>query len=212
MLTFDVVIWSIRQRKGWPKPWELRWRVGGEGHSKSFTLKPQADGRRSQLMAALRAGQQFDEETGLSEKELAALAMPTWFEHAKAYALMKWPGAAAKHRASIAESLAVVTPVLSAGTGTRPDALVLRAALYQWAFRAVDGPKGQLVSRADAHEPPENVRKALEWVGQHSMRVDEAAKPENVRAALTAPERQACRGEHRQPEAHGAEQRLPLRS
>ncbi|MFE2761658.1 hypothetical protein [Streptomyces halstedii] len=40
MLTFDVVVWSIRQRKGRPKPWELRWRVGAEGHSKSFTLKP----------------------------------------------------------------------------------------------------------------------------------------------------------------------------
>ncbi|MEV7478722.1 tyrosine-type recombinase/integrase [Streptomyces halstedii] len=186
MLTFNVVIWSIRQRKGRPKPWELRWRVGAEGHSKSFTLKPQADGRRSQLMAALRAGQQFDEETGLPEKELAALAMPTWFEHAKAYALMKWPGAAAKHRASIAESLAVVTPVFTTGPGARPDARVLRAALYQWAFRAVDGPNDQLVSRADAQEPPENIRKALEWVGQHSMRVDEAAKPEHVRAALTA--------------------------
>ncbi|WP_411097581.1 tyrosine-type recombinase/integrase [Streptomyces sp. 020-2-3H-GM] len=186
MLTFDVVIWSIRQRKGRPKPWEVRWRVGAEGHSKSFTLKPQADGRRSQLMAALRAGQQFDEETGLPEKELAALAMPTWFEHAKAYALMKWPGAAAKHRASIAESLAVVTPVFTTGTGTRPDAHVLRVALYQWAFRAVDGPKDQLVSRAEAQEPPGDVRKALEWVGQHSMRVDEAAKPEHVRAALTA--------------------------
>ncbi|MFI8868533.1 tyrosine-type recombinase/integrase [Streptomyces sp. NPDC053707] len=186
MLTFDVVIWSIRQRKGRPKPWELRWRVGAEGHSKSFPLKPQADGRRSQLMAALRAGQQFDEETGLPEKELAALAMPTWYEHAKAYALMKWPGAAAKHRASIAESLAVVTPVFTAGTGTRPDSRVLRAALYQWAFRAVNGPKDQLVSRADAEEPPEKVRKALEWVSQHSMRVDEAAKPEHVRAALTS--------------------------
>ncbi|MER6652511.1 site-specific integrase [Streptomyces sp. NPDC000971] len=186
MLTFDVVIWSIRQRKGRPKPWELRWRVGAEGHSKSFTLKPQADGRRSQLMAAMRAGQQFDEETGLPEKELAALAMPTWFEHAKAYALMKWPTAAAKHRASIAESLAVVTPVFTTGHGARPDARVLRAALYQWAFRAVDGPKGQLVSRAEAQEPPAEVRKALEWVGLHSMRVDEAAKPEHVRAALTA--------------------------
>ncbi|MFC8506309.1 hypothetical protein ACFU3J_11965 [Streptomyces sp. NPDC057411] len=57
MLTFDVVIWSIRQRKGRPKPWELRWRVGAEEHSKSYMLKPQADGRRSQLMTALQKGQ-----------------------------------------------------------------------------------------------------------------------------------------------------------
>ncbi|MEU3445762.1 hypothetical protein AB0H29_00765 [Streptomyces thermolilacinus] len=131
MLTYDVVIWSIRQRAGRPKPRELRWRVGSQPHSKSYALKPQADGRRSQLMAALREGQQFDEETGLPVKELAALAMPTWYEHAKAYALMKWPGAAAKHRASIAESLAVVTPVLVTAKNGRPDARVLRTALYQ---------------------------------------------------------------------------------
>ncbi|MCX4771168.1 site-specific integrase [Streptomyces sp. NBC_01285] len=186
MLTFDVVIWSIRQRKGRPKPWELRWRVGDEGHSKSYMLKPQADGRRSQLMAALQKGQQFDEETGLPEKELAALTMPTWYEHAKAYAVMKWPGAAAKHRASIAESLAVVTPVFTKTTSTRPEARVLRAALYQWAFRAVDGPNDQPVSRSDAEEPPDDLREALDWVAKHSMRVDEAAKPENVRAALAA--------------------------
>ncbi|MFJ4915877.1 tyrosine-type recombinase/integrase [Streptomyces sp. NPDC088726] len=186
MLTFDVVIWSIRQRKGRPKPWELRWRVGDEGHSKSYMLKPQADGRRSQLMAALQKGQQFDEETGLPEKELAALAMPTWYEHAKTYALMKWPGAAAKHRASIAESLAVVTPVFTNTAGARPDARVLRTALYQWAFRAVDGPSDQPVSRADAEELPNDLREALDWVAKHSMRVDEAAKPENVRAALSA--------------------------
>ncbi|MET7646102.1 site-specific integrase [Streptomyces sp. NPDC005426] len=186
MLTFDVVIWSIRQRKGRPKPWELRWRVGDEGHSKSYMLKPQADGRRSQLMAALQKGQQFDEETGLPEKELAALAMPTWYEHAKAYTLMKWPGAAAKHRASIAESLAVVTPVFTNTTGPRPDPRVLRTALYQWAFRAVDGPSDQPVSRADAEGPPDDLREALDWVAKHSMRVDEAARPENVRAALSA--------------------------
>ncbi|GAA4910313.1 site-specific integrase [Streptomyces coeruleoprunus] len=186
MLTYDVVVWSIRQRAGRPKPWELRWRVGSQPHSKSYALKPQADGRRSQLMAALREGQQFDEETGLPAKELAALAMPTWYEHAKAYALMKWPGAAAKHRASIAESLAVVTPVLVTARTGRPDARVLRTALYQWAFRAADGPDGELVSRCDAEEPPSDVRQALVWVAEHSMKVDEAARPEHVRAALSA--------------------------
>ncbi|MFB7515718.1 tyrosine-type recombinase/integrase [Streptomyces sp. NPDC056144] len=186
MLTFDVVIWSIRQRKGRPRPWELRWRVGSEPHSKSFTTKTQADGRRSQLMNALQKGQQFDEETGLPEKEIIALAMPTWFEHAKAYVLMKWPGAAAKHRASIAESLAVVTPVFVSTMKGRPENSVLRAALYQWAFRAVPGPDGEHVLRIDAEEPPAPIREALTWLARHSMKVSEAAKPEHVRAALAA--------------------------
>ncbi|WP_256103714.1 site-specific integrase [Streptomyces sp. ODS05-4] len=184
MLTFDVVIWSIRQRKGRPKPWELRWRVGIEGHSKSFALKPQADGRRSQLMAALREGQEFDEETGLPAKELAALNSPTWFEHAKAYVLMKWPKAAAKHRASIAEALATVTPALVDTTRGVPDAKVLRTALYAWAFRAV-ARKGQpLACRYEVEEPPAAVAAALAWIGEHSLRVTEVAKAEKLRAAL----------------------------
>ncbi|OAH15048.1 hypothetical protein [Streptomyces jeddahensis] len=39
-----------------------------------------------------------------------ARTSPSWYEHSIAYVLTKWPRAAAKHRASIAESLAVVTP------------------------------------------------------------------------------------------------------
>ncbi|MEU8958841.1 site-specific integrase [Streptomyces sp. NPDC048518] len=186
MLTYDVVFWSIRRRSGRPKPWEVRWVVGEEGHSKSFQLKPQADGRLSQLMEALRKGQRFDEETGLPEKELAALSMPTWYEHAKAYALMKWPGAAGKHRASIAESLAVVTPVFTRTAAGRPDARTLRTALYQWAFKATKPEGGDWTLRCDAEGLPEDMEKALAWVAANSMKVDEAARPEHIRAAFVA--------------------------
>lgn len=186
MLTYDIVVWTIRRRTGRPKPWELRWRVGQQPHSKSFQLKPQADGRRSQLMAALREGQQFDEETGLPAQELAALAMPTWYEHAKAYALMKWSGAAGKHRAGIAESLAVVTPVFVRSTAGQPDSRTLRAALYQWAFRAVKPEGGDWLLRCDTEDLPEDMRRALDWVAAHSMKVDEAAKPVHIRAAFAA--------------------------
>ncbi|MER5257722.1 site-specific integrase [Streptomyces sp. NPDC002855] len=185
MLTYEVVVYSIRQRRGRSKPWELRWRVGARPHSKNYQLKPQADGRRSELMAALRDGQQFDVETGLPAKELTALAMPTWFEHAKVYALMKWPGAAGKHRASIAESLAVVTPVFVRTTKDQPDPKVLRAALYQWAFRAVRSGAGH-VSRSDSAEVPAEIKEALDWVASNSLKVDEAARPERIRAAFTA--------------------------
>lgn len=185
MLTYEVVVYSIRQRRGRSKPWELRWRVGTRPHSKNYHLKPQADGRRSELMAALREGQQFDDQTGLPAKELAALAMPTWFEHAKAYALMKWPGAAGKHRASIAESLAVVTTAFVRTAKDQPDPKVLRAALYQWAFRAVQSGAGH-VSRGDGADVPAEIKAALDWVAANSLKVDEAARPERIRAAFTA--------------------------
>ncbi|WP_405960856.1 tyrosine-type recombinase/integrase [Streptomyces sp. NBC_00024] len=186
MLTYDVDIWSIRKRSGRPKPFELRWRVGRRPHSRSFKLKTQADGRRSELMAALREREQFDEATGLPARELAALNSPTWYEHAVAYALMKWPRAAAKHRASIGESLAVVIPALVTTTRGAPKAKTLRAALYQWAFRAVPGPDGELVARHVAEEPPADIRAALAWLSEHSMQVNALENPELLRPALEA--------------------------
>ncbi|MFI6336213.1 tyrosine-type recombinase/integrase [Streptomyces sp. NPDC050535] len=186
MLTYDVDIWSIRKRSGRPKPFELRWRVGRRPHSRSFKLKTQADGRRSELMTALREREQFDEETGLPARELAALNSPTWYEHATAYALMKWPRAAAKHRASIAESLAVVIPALVTTNRGAPKAKTLRAALYQWAFRAVTGPDGELVARHVADEPPEDIRAALSWLSEHSAQVSALENPELLRPALDA--------------------------
>lgn len=183
---YDVDIWSIRKRAGRPKPWELRWRVGERPHSRSFKLKPQADGRRAELMAALRDQQQFDEETGLPARELMALTSPSWYEHVTEYVLMKWPRAAAKHRASIAEALAVVTPVLVTSKRGAPRPSVLRDALYQWAFRAVRGPEGTWVPRHVAEEPPVEIRTALEWVAARSIKVKGLEDPALLRPALEA--------------------------
>ncbi|MCQ4042983.1 tyrosine-type recombinase/integrase [Streptantibioticus rubrisoli] len=186
MLTYDVDIWSIRKRSGRPKPWELRWRVGERPHSRSFKLKPQADGRRAELMAALRDHQQFDEETGLPAGELMARTSPSWYEHATGYVLMKWPRAAAKHRASIAESLAVVTPTLVTSRRGEPRPAVMRAALYQWAFRAVRSPEGVWVSRHVVEEPPAEIRSALEWIAARSLKVKDLDDPSLLRPALEA--------------------------
>jgi integrase len=186
MLTYDVDIWSIRKRAGRNKPYELRWRVGSRAHSKSFKLKPQADGRRSELMAALRDREQFDEETGLPARELAALSSPTWYEHATEYALIKWPRAAAKHRASIAEALAVITPTLVTMARGAPDPKVLRAALYQWAFRASTDINGKLVPRHTVEEPPTDIRAALSWIAEHSLKVNALENPALLRPALEA--------------------------
>ncbi|MFG2144255.1 tyrosine-type recombinase/integrase [Streptomyces sp. NPDC048696] len=185
-MTYDVDIWAFRKRARRRKPWELRWRVGTQTHSKSYLTSAQADGRRSELMSALRDGQRFDVETGLPERELAALAMPTWFQHAKDYALMKWPGAAGKHRANIAESLAVVTPVFVTTHDGQPDSRILRTALYQWVFRATKAEGGDYISRSDAEGVPEEIREAVGWIAANSLKVDEAARPEYVRAAFIA--------------------------
>ncbi|MET9133288.1 tyrosine-type recombinase/integrase [Streptomyces antibioticus] len=137
-------------------------------------------------MTALREREQFDVDTGLPARELAALNSPTWFEHAMGYALMKWPRAAAKHRAGIAEALSVITPTLVTTTRGAPDPKILRAALYQWAFRAVQGPDSQLVPRHQAEEPPQQISDALSWLKAHSMKVKALEDPALLRPALDA--------------------------
>ncbi|MFJ3962051.1 tyrosine-type recombinase/integrase [Streptomyces sp. NPDC090036] len=186
MLTYDVDIWSIRQRKGRPKPFELRWRVGERAHSRSFKLMPQADGRRSELLAALRKREQFDEQSGLPATEYAALTTPTWYEHATAYVLMKWPKAAAKHRASIAETFATVTPALVSGSRGAPESVVLRKALYGWAFRAVQDKDNALRLRHEVEEPPADIAAALTWIAANTVKMTEVEQSDRLRAALNA--------------------------
>lgn len=94
MLTYDVRIYAIELRRDRPKPYRLRWLVGQRKHSKSYKLKPQADGRRAELMSALRLGDQFDEESGLPVSELRARKSSiTWYEHTRTFIDRKWDGA-----------------------------------------------------------------------------------------------------------------------
>ena len=79
----------------------------------------------------------------------------TWYQHAVAYAEMKWPHLAAHSRASMADALATVTPVLARETGRRPSARELRAALYGHAFN----PQQRLSA------PGPVTASALAWLG-----------------------------------------------
>ncbi|MFF7192596.1 site-specific integrase [Streptomyces sp. NPDC008079] len=194
-LTYEVEFWAIRQRKNRRKPFELRWRVGDRPHSQSFRLKTQAEGRQSQLLEALRRRKQFDIDTGLPTSELHELKSPTWYEHACTYALMKWPTAAAKHRASIAEALATVTPVLvDEEKSKRPETAVLRRALQSYAFQAGKGATGKAVrdddgrpvARKDTDQLPPDIADVLTWVAKHSMKVADLKNSDALRAALFA--------------------------
>ncbi|MEV6314266.1 hypothetical protein [Streptomyces sp. NPDC051776] len=153
MLTYDVQIWGIRKRTNRAASYQLRWRVGPQPFSKSFKIKAQADGRRAELLAALRNRERFDTDLGLPESEVRALESPTWYSHARAYAEMKWPDASAKHRASIADALATVTPRLVTDNRGAPTPKVLRAALYSWVFRFVRGDDGVTRPRTEVEAP-----------------------------------------------------------
>jgi hypothetical protein len=107
--SFDVRVFAIRRRPG-RKTFEVRWRVAGRDRSRPFMTRALADSYRADLVRAARSGTGFDPATG----EPAAWAAPepltvTWYQHAVAYAQMKWPHLAPRSRASLADALATIT-------------------------------------------------------------------------------------------------------
>ncbi|PZH10607.1 site-specific integrase [Streptomyces sp. NTH33] len=176
-LTYDIRVYSIEVRRDRPKPYRVRWLVGERKHSKSYKLKVQADGRRSEIMSAVRRGEQFDEDTGLPVSELRAKqGSITWYDHTRAYIDRKWANAPAKSRKNYADALATITPALVKTKAGMPDAALLRRALYGWAYNR---------NRWD-QTPPDDIAQALRWVAKHSMPVSALEDPATVRLALDA--------------------------
>jgi integrase len=172
---FDVSVYAIRRRAGRRRPFEVRWRAAGRSRSKSFITRGLADSYRAELVRAARTGLEFDPLTG----EPAAWNLPepssvSWYQQATAYAAMKWPSLAAHSRASLAESLATVTPALTRpGARDRPDPRELRTALYQHAFNPAR-PAG----------PGSAAAKILNWTQQASLPVGCLSEPAVLRTAL----------------------------
>ncbi|MEU8944023.1 site-specific integrase [Streptomyces sp. NPDC048489] len=175
--TYDVRIWSVRQRKDRGQTSaELRWKTGETPHSQTFRTKTLADGRRADLLRAVHAGEPFDEESGLPLVELRQRDDITWYQHAREYIEMKWKHSPGSTRRTLAEAMATVTPALVKDTKGMADAQTVRTALYSWAFN---------VSRRD-QDPPDDVAKVLAWFERKSLATSAVADRMQVRAALDA--------------------------
>jgi integrase len=174
---FDVSVYAIRRRAGRRRPFEVRWRAAGRSRSKSFITRRLADSYRAEPVRAARMGLDFDPLTGEpSAWNLPEPATVTWYQEATAYAAMKWPSLAAHSRASVAEALATVTPVLTrSGARNRPDPRELRTALYQHAFNP-----------ARPAEPGSPAAQILDWTQQASLPVGYLSDPAVLRTALEA--------------------------
>jgi len=174
---FDVSVYAIRRRAGRRRPFEVRWQAAGRSRSKSFITRRLADSYRAELVRAARMGLEFDPLTG----EPAAWNLPepatvTWYQEATAYAVMKWPSLAAHSRASVAEALATVTPVLTRpGARDRPDPRELRTALYLHAFNPARPPG-----------PGSVAAQILGWAQRASLPVGCLIEPVVLRTALEA--------------------------
>ncbi|MGH3547571.1 MAG: tyrosine-type recombinase/integrase, partial [Pseudonocardiaceae bacterium] len=173
--TYDVRFYKIRKREGRTRPFEVRWSAGGTVKSKSFVTRLLADNYRAKLMAAARAGEEFDTTTGEPTSWVKS-APVTCFEHFRAYIAMKWPAASAKNRSSLVDALSTVTPALLADDAARPDPKTLHNALYYWAF----------MPNKREQDWPADTAETLRWAASASLTIPDLADTPTIRRALNA--------------------------
>ena len=177
MKSHRVRFWEIRSNKtSRGISYTVRWTVASRERSATFARKAQAERHRSRLMQAADRGEAFDVASGLPDSMAHEVSSVTWYEHACAFADMRWPKLAAKGRISLVEGLMAVTPVLVTSSGGSPDPEVLRQALRRWAFNP---------PRRDSDKPVEIVM-ALRWLARASIPVSVLQEASVVGRALDA--------------------------
>ena len=180
-LSHDVNVWKLAVRKNRKRGYGVRWSVAGNEFSKWFTTRALADSHRTGLLHVVRQGEAFDTETGLPESAAREHESVTWFDLACRFVDLKWPHLAAKSRASIADALATVTPVLVTTTRGMPGQKTLRAALYGWSFHK---------ERRSAGQPDEETAAAISWIRANTIKVaaldEKDRRSELIRQALDA--------------------------
>ncbi len=86
----------------------------------TFATKALAESYRSKLLIAQREGTAFDVASGLPEPIARKLQSRSFLTHAQEFVDAKWPHSSPKHRISIAEALATITPALLTSDRGRP--------------------------------------------------------------------------------------------
>lgn len=158
--SFDIRVRGIRTYNGARRTSHtVRWDVSGRTRQRTFENKKLADGFRSQLLVAARAGEPFHLAEGLPRMMMSPERTPTWLEHCVTYVESRWPHFSPHHRKSVAETLTGVTVTLTRAAVGRPDNALLRKALYRYAFNP---------NAAIADAPPE-VATAYQWLEGHSV-------------------------------------------
>jgi integrase len=177
--TYEVQIWSIRVRPGKRgTSYVVRWGVAGQQKTETFRTRALADSFRADLLKATRGGEPFDIASGRPVAQLAQAPEELgWFAFACEYADMKWASASPNSRVGIAETLAVVTPVLLDGEAGAPTTKALRAAMYRWAANS------QL---RKAGPPPKEHASTVRWIQGHGLTISALEDPALVRRVLDA--------------------------
>jgi integrase len=165
--------WKIGKANSKTRPYMVRWVVAGDVLTLTFATFALADGFRSDLMQAMGRGEAFDIATGLPDSVLRIKAARTWFDFCRAYVIVRWNGAAAKTRDSIADSLATATIAMVEDGPDRPGSRELRRA-FLWAV---------LPANSNA-APPAGLEVALRWLRERSLLLTALADPSVTRRVL----------------------------
>jgi integrase len=152
----------------------VRWAVDGRRFEEAFRTRGLADSFRAELIKASNAGEPFDVESGRPQSEARSADSLTWYEHARAYVVMKWPRASARYRRGLVEALTTVTVLFLRPVRGRPAEDVLRAALYVYGLNP---------RRFDL-EPPNDVTQVLTWLAKASRPLAELESTTEVRRVL----------------------------
>ncbi|GAA4209908.1 tyrosine-type recombinase/integrase [Actinocatenispora rupis] len=184
--SYDVTVYEIQERKdrkratkrknGTDKVYRLRWTVQAKRFERNFAGKALADGFRTGLLHAVKAGDPFDADQGLPLAMLRAQSRRTWLEVARSYVEARWTEWAPKSRRSAVDALATVTVALVSDDRGAPPVAELRHALYSWALNA--NRWGQTPSDTDA--------RAYAWLARHSLPVTRLLESPVIRDALNA--------------------------
>ncbi|WP_018683659.1 tyrosine-type recombinase/integrase [Actinokineospora enzanensis] len=175
--SYKVGVWAIEARKLVKGvSYRVAWTVDGRMFRDTFHTRALADGFRSDLVAATRKGEAFDTESGLPVSMARTRSSLSWYELSIKYVDMKWPRAAAKSRAGVADMLATVMPAMLSGDRGRPDVKAMRTALTGWAYNVI---------RRDTDKPPE-VERTLAWLAANTVKVSELEDVAFLRKALDA--------------------------
>ena len=118
----------------------------------------------------------FDQEVGLPESMAEKPRAASWLETVEAYVAMKWPGAAAKSRASMIDALVCVTAALVDDRSGGPDLAQLRDALRNFV----------LPPNVRHLVPPSDTAAAAAWLREASLPLTELGSAVTVRAGLDA--------------------------
>jgi len=174
-LTYDVRVWATRIYPGQRgTTYTVRWAVAGRERTKSHQTRKLAESFRSSLLSAARQGLAFDVATGLPENVARKLNSVSWYEHAMEFVDMKWARASPRHRKSIAEALATVTPALLSTDRGAPSPEMIRHTLYQWSFNTA----------ARSVIPEEEVIKVDAWLRANSLPLAQLSQSALVRSSL----------------------------